>query len=50
MVATILNTGAPQGCVCFSSLNILLIHSFASRHNSHHIIKYADDSTVVGLI
>ena len=38
----ILNTGAPQGCV----LSPLL----TGTHASNSIIKFADDTTVVGLI
>lgn len=33
-----------------SLLNILQIHSFASKPNSNHIIKYADDFTVMCLV
>jgi NADPH-dependent curcumin reductase CurA len=28
----------------------LFTHDFVARHNSHTIIKFADDMTVVGLI
>ena len=37
----ILNTGAPQGCVLSDCM---------ARHNSNTIIKFADDTIVVGLI
>ena len=40
----IFNTGAPQGCV-FSPLLYSLF-----THDSNTIIKFADDTTVVGLI
>ncbi|KAL2088686.1 hypothetical protein ACEWY4_015585 [Coilia grayii] len=47
---TILNTGAPQGCVLSPLLFTLLTHDCAATHSSYHIIKFADDTTVVGLI
>ncbi|KAK3575550.1 hypothetical protein QTP86_029468 [Hemibagrus guttatus] len=48
--ATTLNTGAPQGCVLSPLLFTLLTHDSAAMHSSNHIIKFADDPTVVGLI
>ncbi|KAK3512429.1 hypothetical protein QTP70_009852 [Hemibagrus guttatus] len=48
--ATTLNTGAPQGCVLSPLLFTLLTHNCAAMHRSNHIIKFADDMTVVGLI
>ncbi|GAA6109013.1 uncharacterized protein LOC113663549 isoform X1, partial [Tachysurus ichikawai] len=47
---TTLNTGAPQGCVLSPLLFTLLTHDCAAMHRSIHIIKFADDMTVVGLI
>ncbi|KAI5090364.1 gastrula zinc finger protein XlCGF28.1-like [Silurus meridionalis] len=47
---TTLSTGAPQGCVLSPLLFTLLTHDCATRHSSNHIIKFADDTTVVGLI
>ncbi|KAK3506659.1 hypothetical protein QTP70_012929 [Hemibagrus guttatus] len=47
---TTLNTGAPQGCVLSPLLFTLLTHDCAAMHSSNHIIKFADDMTVVGLI
>ncbi|KAK3571326.1 hypothetical protein QTP86_007554 [Hemibagrus guttatus] len=44
------NTGAPQGCVLSPLLFTLLTHDCAAMHSSNHIIKFADDMTVVGLI
>ncbi|KAK3544254.1 hypothetical protein QTP86_008710 [Hemibagrus guttatus] len=48
--ATALNTEAPQGCMLSPLLFILLTHDYAAMHSSNHIIKFADDMTVVGLI
>ncbi|KAI5614992.1 gastrula zinc finger protein XlCGF28.1-like [Silurus asotus] len=47
---TTLSTGAPQGCVLSPLLFTLLTHDCAPTHSSNHIIKFADDTTVVGLI
>ncbi|KAK3528738.1 hypothetical protein QTP70_011206 [Hemibagrus guttatus] len=47
---TTLNTGAPQGCVLSPLLFTLLTHDCAAMHSSNHIIKFTDDTTVVGLI
>ncbi|KAK3508804.1 hypothetical protein QTP70_008631 [Hemibagrus guttatus] len=47
---TTLNTGASQGCVLSPLLFTLLTHNCAAMHSSNHIIKCADDTTVVGLI
>ena len=46
----ILNTGAPQGCVLSHLLYSLFIYDCTARHDSKIIIKFADDTTVVGLI
>jgi hypothetical protein len=46
----ILNTGAPQGCMLSLLLYSLFTHDCVARHNSNIIIKFADDTTVVGLI
>ncbi len=45
-----LNTGAPQGCVLSPLLFTLLTHNCTPSHNSNLFIKFADDTTVVGLI
>ncbi len=45
-----LNTGAPQGCVLSPLLFTLLTHDCTPSHNSNRFIKFADDTTVVGLI
>uniref|UniRef100_A0A4W5L6E0 Reverse transcriptase domain-containing protein n=1 Tax=Hucho hucho TaxID=62062 RepID=A0A4W5L6E0_9TELE len=46
----ILNTGAPQGCVLSPLLYSLFTHDCVAKHASNSIIKFADDTTVVGLI
>ena len=46
----ILYTGAPQGCVLSSVLYSLFTHDCGVTHISSSIIKFADDTTVVGLI
>ncbi len=45
-----LNTGDPQGCVLSPLLFTLLTHDCTPSHNSNLFIKFADDTTVVGLI
>ncbi|KAK1794767.1 hypothetical protein P4O66_009973, partial [Electrophorus voltai] len=47
---TTLSTGAPQGSVLSPLLFTLLTYDCAAMHSSNHIIKFADDTTVVGLI
>ena len=46
----ILNTGAPQGCVLSPLLYSLFTHDCVATHASNSVIKFADDTTVVGLI
>ena len=46
----ILNTGAPQGYVLSPLLCSLITHDCVAMHASNSIIKFADDTTVVGLI
>ena len=46
----ILNTGAPQGCVLSPFLYSLFTHDCMARHDSNTIIKFANNTTVVGLI
>ncbi|KAK3569656.1 hypothetical protein QTP86_002645 [Hemibagrus guttatus] len=48
--ATTLNTEAPQGCMLSPLLFTLLTHNCAAMHSSNHNIKFAGDTTVVGLI
>ncbi|KAK1802659.1 hypothetical protein P4O66_004176 [Electrophorus voltai] len=47
---TTLSTGAPQGSIFSPLLFTLLTHDCAAMHSSNHIIKFADDTTVLGLI
>ncbi|KAI5609016.1 gastrula zinc finger protein XlCGF28.1-like [Silurus asotus] len=47
---TTLSTGAPQGCVLIPLLFTLLTHDCVATHSLNHIIKFADNTTVVGLI
>ncbi|KAK1784423.1 hypothetical protein P4O66_001744, partial [Electrophorus voltai] len=47
---TPLSTGAPQGSILSPLLFTLLTHDCAAMHSLNHIIKFADDTTVVGLI
>ena len=46
----ILNTGAQQGCVLSPLLYSPFTHDCFAAHASNSIIKFADDTTVVGLI
>uniref|UniRef100_A0A3B1JTN4 Reverse transcriptase domain-containing protein n=1 Tax=Astyanax mexicanus TaxID=7994 RepID=A0A3B1JTN4_ASTMX len=45
-----LNTGAPQGSVLSPLLFTLLTHDCAAKNSSNSFIKFADDTTVLGLI
>ncbi len=46
----ILNTGAPQGYVLSPLLYSLYTHNCTATHSSNVIVKFADDTTVIGLI
>ena len=45
-----LNTGNPHECVFSPFLNPLVTHDCVAKHYYNTIIKFADDTTVVGLI
>ncbi|KAI4872918.1 hypothetical protein NFI96_005300 [Prochilodus magdalenae] len=47
---TILSTGSPQGCVLSPLLFTLLTYDCSPIHPGCHIVKFADDTAVVGCI
>ncbi|KAL0204575.1 hypothetical protein M9458_002593, partial [Cirrhinus mrigala] len=47
---TTLSTSAPQGCVLSPLLFTVLTHDCTAEFSSNQIIKFADDTTMVGLI
>ena len=47
---TILNTGSPQGFVLSPLLYTLLTHDCRAHYDSNVIVKFADDTAVMGLI
>ncbi len=49
-ISSALSTGSPQSCVLSPLLYTLYTHNCNPAHASNTIIKFADDTTVVGLI
>ncbi|KAI4874104.1 hypothetical protein NFI96_018126, partial [Prochilodus magdalenae] len=47
---TILSTGSPQGCVLSPLLFTLLTYDCSPIHPGCHIVKFADDTAVIGCI
>ncbi len=45
-----LNVGAPQGCVLSPLLYSIYTHDCVSSHSSNSIVKFADDTVVLGRI
>lgn len=45
-----LSTGSPQGCVLSPCLYNLYTYDITAAHSSNYLIKFADDTTVVGCI
>jgi len=46
----VLNTGAPQGCCLSPRLYSIFTHDCSAIHGSNRIIKFADDTTDIGLM
>ena len=46
----ILNTGTPHGCILRPLLYSLFTHDCMATHASNSIIRFADNTTIVGLI
>ena len=44
------NIGSPQGCVLSAVLFILYTNGLIAKQNNCYIIKYADDTAIIGLI
>ena len=45
-----LNTGSPQGCVLSAFLFIIYTNLLKSSYNNISLVKYADDTVIIGLI
>ena len=46
----IINIGSPQGCVLSAVLFILYTNGLIAKNKNCYIIKYADDTAIIGLI
>ena len=46
----IINIGSPQGCVLSAVLFMLCTNGLIAKHKNCYIIKYADDTAIIGLI
>jgi len=45
-----LSTGAPQGCILSPLLYALYMYDCGATHSSNTILKFVDDTTILGLI
>ena len=50
VIVIVINTGAPQGCVLSALLFIVYTNALSLSSENCKIIKYADDTVVIGLI
>eukprot|EP00918_Siedleckia_nematoides_P068786 GHVU01149978.1.p1 GENE.GHVU01149978.1~~GHVU01149978.1.p1 ORF type:complete len:237 (-),score=5.26 GHVU01149978.1:1622-2332(-) len=46
----IINTGSPQGCVLSAFLFTLYTYDLCAKYENCRIVKYADDTVIIGLI
>lgn len=45
-----INTGSPQGCVLSAFLFTLYTHDLSAKYDNCRVVKYADDTVIIGLI